>query len=116
MHHVTAALLQITVVNYYKLRKIYYKLQQNIITNYGSIITNYHSALLQITVALLQITAKCYYKLRQLYCKLRQRVITNYSSFIKFLEITAAFGVITNYGGITICDVITNYVVTADTY
>ena len=75
--------------------------------------------LLQITVALLQIIAKCYYKLRQLYCKLRQCVITNYGSFIKLLQITAAFGVITNYGnillqitaGITNYDVITNYVV-----
>ena len=77
--------------------------------------------LLQITVALLKITAKRYYKLQQLYYKLRQCVITNYSSFIKFLQITAAFGAITNYGntllqvtaGITIYDVITNYVVTA---
>ena len=75
MHHVTATLLQITVVSYYKLRQIYYKLQQNIITNYGSFITNYDSALLQITAALLQITTKLlqitaalsnYYKLRQL--------------------------------------------------
>ena len=53
MHHVTAALLQITVVNYYKLRQIYYKLQQNSITNYDSV-------LLQITVALLQIMTMCY--------------------------------------------------------
>ena len=76
---------------------------------------------LQITVALLKITAKRYYKLRQLYYKLRQCVITDYSSFIKFLQITAAFGIITNYGntllqitaGIAIYDVITNYVVTA---
>ena len=90
LHHATAALLQNTVVNYYKLRQILYKLQQ-------SIITNYDSALLQITVALLQITAKCYYKLRQLYYKLQQCVITNYDSFIKLLQIMAAFGVITNY-------------------
>ena len=77
------------------------------------------AALLQITVPLLKITAKCYYKLRQLYYKLRQCVITNYGSFIKLLQITATFGVITNYGntllqimaGITIYDVITNYVV-----
>ena len=61
--------------------------------------------LLQITTALFQI---------------RQCVITNYGSFIKLLQITATFGVITNYGntllqiiaGITIYDVITNYVVT----
>ena len=80
MHHVTAALIQNTVVNYYKLRQIYYKLQQNIITNYGS---------------LLQITTVRYYKLRQLYYKLRQNVITNYGSFITnydnvLLQITAA--------------------------
>ena len=89
MHQVTAALLQISVVSYYELRQIYYKLLQNIITNYDSV-------LLQITVALLQITAKCYYKLRQLYYKLRQCVITNYGSFIKLLQITVVFGVITN--------------------
>ena len=77
MHYVTAALLQITVVSYYKLRQIYYKLQQNIITNYDSFITNYENVLLQITAALsnyyklpqllvlLQITATHYYKLRQ---------------------------------------------------
>ena len=53
----------------------YYKLRQNVITNYG----------------------KCYYKLRQLYYKLRQCVITNNGSFIKLLQITAAFRVITNY-------------------
>ena len=97
LHHVSAPLLQITVVSYYKLRQICYKLQQNIITNYGSFVTNYNSALLQNTVASLQITAKCYYKLRQLYYKLQQCVITNYDSFIKLLQIMAAFGVITNY-------------------
>ena len=75
--------------------------------------------LLQVTAALLQITTMCYYK---------------YGSFIKLLQITAAFGVITNYGnnvlqirasitnygnnvlqittGITNYDVLTNYVVT----
>ena len=119
MHHVTAALLQNTVVSYYKLQQIYCKLQQNIITNYRSLL-QIKTALLQITVALLQITAKCYYKLRQLYYKLRQCVITNYDSFIKLLQITAAFRVITNYGNtllqitadITIYGVITNYVVT----
>ena len=76
---------------------------------------------MQITVALLQITAKCYYKLRQLYSKWRQCFITNYGSFIKLLKVTAAFDVIINYGntllqitaGITIYDVVTNYVVTA---
>ena len=68
LHHVTEALIQNTVVSYYKLRQIYYKLQQNIITNYGN---------------LLQITTVRYYKLRQLYYKLRQQnVITNYGSFI----------------------------------
>ena len=96
LHHVTAALLQTTVVSYYKLRQIYYKLEQNIITNY-------ESALLEITVALLQITAKCYFKLRQLYYILRQCVITNCGSFIKLLQIMTG---ITNY------DVISNYVVT----
>ena len=80
LHHVTAALLQITVVSYYKLRQIYYKLQQNIITNYGN---------------LLQITTVRYYKLRQLYYKLRQNVVKNYGSFITnyenvLLQITAA--------------------------
>ena len=90
MHHVTAALLQTTVVSYYKLRQVYYKLQQNIITNYGS---------------LLQITTVRYYKLRCFYYKLRQNVITNYGSFIKLLQITAAFRVITNYRQ----HIITNY-------
>ena len=69
-------------------------------------------------VALLQITAKYLYNLRHLYYKLRQYVITNYYSFIKLLQITAAFGVIINYGNtllqitadITNYDVITNYV------
>ena len=98
MHNVTAALLQITVVSYYKLWQIYYKLQQNVITNYCSFITNYDSAALQIRVALLQITTKCYYKLQQPYYKLRQCIITNYGSFIKLLQITVAFGAITNYG------------------
>ena len=37
------------------------------------------------------------FKLRQLYYKLRQCVVTNYGSFIKLLQITAAFGIITNY-------------------
>ena len=37
------------------------------------------------------------FKLRQLYYKLRQCVVTNYGSFIKLSQITAAFGVITNY-------------------
>ena len=62
MHHVTVALLQITVVSYYKLRQIYYKLQQNIITNYSSFIANYDNVLLQITAAL-----SSYYKLRQVF-------------------------------------------------
>ena len=48
-------------------------------------------------VALLQITTVCYYKLRQLYCKLRQCFISNYDNFIKLLQITAAFGVITTH-------------------
>ena len=60
------------------------------------------------------------FKLRQLYYKLRQCVVTNYGSFIKLLQITAAFGVITNYSdtflqikaGITNYDVIRNYIVT----
>ena len=93
LHYVTAALLQITVVSYYKLQQIYYKLQQNFITNYDSFITNYRSFITNY-----------------------DNVITNYCSFIKLLQITAAFGVITNYGntllqitaGITIYDVITN--------
>ena len=80
MHHITAALLQITVVTYYKLRQIYYKLQQNSITNSGSFIANYDSVLLQITVHLLQTTAKCYYKYSSL--------ITNYGNLL--LQITVA--------------------------
>ena len=90
MHHVIAALLQITVVSYYKLRQIYYKLQQNFIKNHGSFITNYDSALLQITVALLQITATCYYKLRQLY-----QIITNYGSFWCYYKLRK--NIITNH-------------------
>ena len=85
MHHVTAALLQITAA-----------------------LLQITTALLQITVPLLKITAKCYYKLRQFYYKLRQCVITNYGSFIKLLQITA----LQIMAGITIYDVITNYVVT----
>ena len=81
LHHVTATLLQITVVSYYKLRQFYYKLQQNIITNQGSFITNYGNVLLQITAAF--------------------GVITNYGNTL--LQITA---------GITIYDVITNYILT----
>ena len=84
MHHVTAALLQITAA-----------------------LLQITTALLQITVPLLKITAKCYYKLRQFYYKLRQCVITNYGSFIKLLQITLQI-----MAGITIYDVITNYVVT----
>ena len=37
------------------------------------------------------------FKLRQFIYKLRQCVVTNYGSFIKLLQITAAFGIITNY-------------------
>ena len=93
MHNVNAALLQITVVSYYKLRQIYYKLRQSVILNYGSFITNYDNVLLD-------------------------------GSFVKLLQITAAFGVITSYGNIllqiTACvtqyGVITHYVVTGKTY
>ena len=78
MHHVTAALLQITVVSHYKLLQIYHKLQQNI-KNYESFVANYDNVLLQVTatlsnyytlrqlLVLLQITAIRYYKLRQLF-------------------------------------------------
>ena len=68
-----AALLQITIVCYYKLPWLYYKLRQNDMTNYSSFIK-----LLQIAAAF--------------------GVITNYDN--TFLQITAGitnYDVITNY-------------------
>ena len=61
---ITAALLKITTVCYYKLRELYYKLRQQVITNYGSfmkllqiaaafgVITNYNNTSLQITAGI----------------------------------------------------------------
>ena len=105
---------------------IYYKLRPKIIANYGSFIAGHDNR---------------NYKLLQNYYKLQQKVITN--SRLKFItnyckklrQITAAlifvkFKIITNYvkfyyilrqllvllqitAGITNCDVIANYLVTA---
>ena len=76
--------------------KYYYKLRQKFITNYGTFITNYGKKLLQITAALIFVKFKIITNYVKFYYILRQLLV--------LLQITA---------GITNCDVIANYLVTA---